>query len=273
MGWRIVAIVAALALLTLTPGSCQEETITCPGDDAEMALVPAGSFTMGSEEYFSAQPVHDVYLDAFYMDVHEVTNAQFKAFVDANSQWSKAKIDRQYAREDYLDHWTGNDFPQGQGDRPVTYVSWYAAAAYAQWAGKRLPTEAEWEKAARGPEGNRFAWGDEWDATKANVCRQVGHATEVCSYEPNAYGLCDMTGNVMEWCADRYGEDYYAQSPERNPRGPEEGEARVLRGGAWNYCESRCTNAYRFFLVRPILNRACTDFVGFRCAMDVPAEE
>ncbi len=277
MSWRIAAMAVALGVLALGPGSCQEDpapgTLTCPGDGAQMALIPAGSFMMGSDDRPAEQPIHEVSLDAFYLDVHEVTNAQFKSFVDANPQWSKPNVDPTMVNDDYLKDWTDDDFPAGEDDRPVTFVSWYAATAYARWAGKRLPTEAEWEKAARGPEGNRFAWGDTWDPTLANVCRQVGHAADVCGYESNAYGLCDMTGNVMEWCADRYDETYYARSPERNPQGPDEGDSRVLRGGAWNYCADRSSNAYRFFLVQPILNRACTDFIGFRCAMDVPAEE
>lgn len=278
MSPRITAFVATLALLAVAPGSCQEEpaeqtTVTCPGDGAPMALIPAGTFMMGSDDRPAEQPVHEVYLDAFYMDVHEVTNAQFKAFVDANPEWGRENIDPQYATDDYLRHWTADSYSEGEGDRPVIYVSWYAAAAYAEWAGKRLPTEAEWEKAARGPEGNRFAWGDTWDPTKANVCRQHERVTDVRSYDPNGYGLCDMTGNALEWCADRYDEDYYARSPERNPRGPDEGDSRVLRGGAWVYCESRSTNAYRFFMLQPILNRACADFIGFRCAMDVPVEQ
>ncbi|MFW6156007.1 MAG: formylglycine-generating enzyme family protein [Armatimonadota bacterium] len=273
MRWRMIAMMTALPLVATVPGSCQEETVVCPGDDAQMALIPAGSFMMGSDERHNARPVHEVSLDAYYMDIHEVTNEQFKAFVDANPQWSKERIDPQYATDDYLDHWVGDDYAEGEGSRPVVNVSWYAAAAYAEWAGKRLPTEAEWERAARGPEGYRFSWGGEWEPSRANVCREVGHATDVCSYEPNGYGLCDMTGNVMEWCADRYDEEYYARSPERNPQGPDEGESRVLRGGAWNYCEDRSTNAYRFFMLQPVLNRACTDFIGFRCAMDVPDEE
>jgi formylglycine-generating enzyme required for sulfatase activity len=273
-----MAMAMALTVLSLASASCQEgdapdRAITCPGDGAQMALIPAGSFMMGSDDRPAEQPIHQVSLDAFYMDVHEVTNAQFRAFVDANPRWAPGAADPTMVEDDYLAHWTGDSYPEGEGDRPVTFVSWYAATAYADWAGKRLPTEAEWENAARGPEGNRFAWGDAWDPTQANVARQFDHAIEVCSYEPNAYGLCDMTGNVMEWIADRYDETYYAQSPERNPQGPDEGESRVLRGGSWNYHEDRSTNSYRFFLVQPVLNRACTDFIGFRCAMDVPAED
>ena len=278
MSLRMLEVSLALSLLAVGPGSCQEEAlpegaITCPGDGAPMVLIPAGSFMMGSDDRPAEQPIHEVTLDAFYLDRHEVTNAQYRAFVAANPQWSRANVDPALVTDDYLRSWTGDDFPAGEDNYPVTFVSWYAAAAYAQWAGKRLPTEAEWERAARGPEGNRYGWGSDWDPSRANVARQVGRTAEVCSYPPSAWGLCDMTGNVMEWVADRYDETYYARSPEAKPKGPEEGESRVLRGGAWNYHEDRSSNAYRFFLVQPILNRACTDFIGFRCAMDVPAEE
>lgn len=277
---RIGSFAAVLALVSVAPVACQEQgtesahepAVTSPIDGAEMALIPAGPFIRGSADRLSEQPVREIYLDAFYIDVHEVTNAQFSAFVVANPQWSRENVDPAKATGSYLRHWGPEGYPEGEGNRPVVHVSWYAAAAYAEWAGKRLPTEAEWEKAARGPEGYRFAWGDEWDATRANVCRQVERVTDVRSYEPNGYGLYDMTGNALEWCADYYDEDYYAHSPERNPRGPDEGESRVLRGGAWNYCEDRSTNAYRFFMLPPMLNRAATDFIGFRCAMEAPAD-
>lgn len=266
---------ASLALGCLAASGCraQPEAIECATDLAPMRLIPAGEFAMGSEDAPNEQPVHVVSLDAFYLDAHEVTNAQYKLFVDANPQWRKDQADPSLVNEMYLAHWDGDSFPEGRGDHPVVFVSWYAAAAYAEWAGKRLPTEAEWERAARGPEGFRFAWGNDWDPTRANVARTVGDTTPVGSYEPNGFGLYDMTGNVVEWCADWYAEDWYARSPEENPTGPEEGQSRVLRGGSWNYWEAQSTNSYRFFLVPPILNRACTDFIGFRCAMDVPEEQ
>ena len=119
-----------------------------------MVLIPAGEFLMGSNDegsYDEEQPVRTVYVDAFYMDTTEVTNAQFKAFVDANPAWQKDRIEPRFAiREEYLRDWKGNNYPKGRGNYPVVYVSWYAAMAYAEWVGKRLPTEAEWEYAARG---------------------------------------------------------------------------------------------------------------------------
>ena len=114
--------------------------------------IPAGEFQMGSSNdfYHDEQPLHTVYIDAFYMDKYEVTNAQFKKFVDANRQWQKDHIKDRFHNGNYLKHWNGNNYPSGEGNHPVTFVSWYAAMAYAKWAGKRLPTEAEWEYAARG---------------------------------------------------------------------------------------------------------------------------
>ena len=130
-----------------------EEPATAMPTPEGMVLIPAGQFQMGSDNAAAdddEQPVHTVYLDAFYMDVYEVTNAQFKTFVDANPPWQKDRIDARFHDADYLRDWDGNDYPSGKADHPVTFVSWYAAMAYAQWAGKRLPTEAEWEYAARG---------------------------------------------------------------------------------------------------------------------------
>ena len=127
-----------------------------------MVLIPAGSFEMGGDVYEEEQPVHPVHLDAFYMDVYEVTNSQFKAFVDANPLWQKDKIADRFHDGEYLSDWDGTDYPSGMANYPVVFVSWYAAMAYAAWAGKRLPTEAEWEYAARGGlDGKMYPWGDD----------------------------------------------------------------------------------------------------------------
>ena len=191
-------------------------------DGVDMVLIPAGEFKMGGEYGYtfndsrsSAEPVHTVYVDAFYMDVHEVTNAQYKEFVDANPLWRKKP---ELWGDTYLPFWAGTTYQPGQDNYPVQGVHWVAAMAYAKWAGKRLPTEAEWEKAARGGlQGKKYPWGDTDDPTKANYNETVGGPTPVKSYDPNAYGLYDMIGNVSEWCLDEYDMDYYLYTSQRNP--------------------------------------------------------
>ena len=187
----------------------------------DMVLIPAGEFRMGSNDsdadaFDAEKPVHIVYIDAFYMDKYEVTNAQYKGFLDANQKWRKYRIPDKYHDGDYLKHWDGNNYPHDQGNRPVVYVSWYAAMAYAKWAGKRLPTEAEWEKVARGELANqKYPWGNSIDSSKANYASST--TTPVGNYASNSYGLYDMAGNVWEWCLDEYDEDFYYISQRRNP--------------------------------------------------------
>ena len=224
-----------------------------------MVLIPAGDFQMGREAYYDEKPMHTVYVDAFYMDTYQVTNAQYKAFVDANPQWQKDNIPDKYHAGHYLLFWSGNSYPSGEGNHPVVCVSWYAAMAYAQWAGKRLPTEAEWEKSARGGlVGKEYPWGDTIDANKANYDRNVGttpiglagSTTPVGTYAPNGYGLYDMAGNVWEWCVDGYKRDF---------------SRRVLRGGGWADTKTFLRVANRDSLPPTYTNST----YGFRCARDI----
>ena len=189
---------------------------------ASMSMIPAGRFLMGSNDSESKdreKPAHTVYIDAFYMGICPVTNADYKNFVDANPEWQKGKIQQVLHDGNYLKHWNENDYPSGKGDHPVVYVSWYAAMAYAWWSGMRLPTEAEWEKAARGGlEGEKYPWGNSNNTRKANynsnsVIRK--ETTPVKKYPMNDYGLYDMAGNVWEWCLDMY--DIYEISSNWNP--------------------------------------------------------
>ena len=250
-----------------------------------MVLIPAGTFQMGSTDedaHDDEQPVHTVHLDAFFMDIYEVTNAQFKAFVDANPQWQKDNIDDQFHWGGYLHDWTGTDYPAGQADHPVVYVSWYAAMAYANWAGKRLPTEAEWEYAARGGlAGQKYPWGDTITAADANYWdSNIQDTTPVGQYAANGYGLYDMAGNVWEWCLDAYDADFYAAS--ENSRNPIAGgepvqelrenfatiptdTSRVLRGGGW-YNSAQALRVADRDWGSP--TGAFSDF-GFRCARAV----
>ena len=220
-----------------------------PPSPEGMVLIPAGDFEMGSndeEEENDEQPVHTVYVDAFYMDAHEVTNLEYKKFLLDNPRWQKGWIEHRFDDGDYLRHWNGNDYPDGKANDPVIFVSWYAAMAYAQWADKRLPTEAEWEYAARGGlQGKKYPNGNTITPRDANYGSNVGDTTPVEKYPKNGYGLFDMAGNVWEWCLDEYEANFYFVSPHANPlSGANSVEwiidnftsvkgSRVLRGGSW----------------------------------------
>ncbi len=263
-------------------GAVQNTTPTSPRASvpAGMVLIPGGEFQMGSS-YGGGddeKPVHTVYVDAFYMDKYEVTNAQYRAFVDANPQWRKDRIPRAYHNGAYLSRWTGNRYPNGKSNHPVAYVSWFAAMAYAQWAGKRLPTEAEWEKAGRGGlVGQNYPWGNGIGSTRANFGRNVGKITPVGSYAANGYGLYDMAGNVWEWCLDEYDAGFYVRSPRRNPVSGAESPAhivnrftrvktsRVLRGGSWSGVALSLRVADRFRYPPSYTSWSS----GFRCARAV----
>lgn len=242
----------------------------------QMVMIPGGEFQMGSndvesepkeppagweewehllmqEAFHDEQPVHTVYVCPFYMDIFPVTNAQYKIFIDANPKWQKDWVTKDDTL--YLNRWNGNNYPILEANHPVRDVNWYAAMAYAEWAGKRLPTEAEWEKAARGGlVGMRYPWGNKRDSTLANSyvyeerigCYIVYHpgdvlvdynspwwyqklkkhlkkrlnktrTTIVGSYPTNGYGLYDLVGNGKQWCIDSYDVDFYSKSPQDNP--------------------------------------------------------
>jgi formylglycine-generating enzyme required for sulfatase activity len=248
-------------------------------DGAEMVLIPAGDFQMGdafNEGSSGERPVHTVYLDAFYMDKYKVTNAQYAKFLN---EYGKNTDDAGHelldiADEDCLIEKVGNTYrpKAGYENHPVIEVTWYGAAAYAQFYGKRLPTEAEWEKAARGGlVGKKYPWGDE--APKGKAASFGVHP--VGSFAPNGYGLYDMAGNVWEWCADEYDSGYYSKSPKNNPKGPgvditfknndftNVNTRCVLRGGSWNSNPFNLRCACRF--------HAPADWsfnFGFRCAQN-----
>ena len=247
----------------------------------DMVFIPAGEFRMGSRDEKAndnEKPGHTVYVDAFYMDKYLVTNAQYKAFLDASPQWQKDNILTDYHNGNYLRTWNGNNYPKDKANHPVVYVSWYAAMAYAQWVEKRLPTEAEWEKAARGGlTGKKYPWGDQIDATKANYGENIGQTTPIGEYPPNDYGLYNIVGNVWEWCVDEHILDFYATSPYQNPiAGSDINHVldnfttlktyRVLRGGSWMSIPRyvRVAPRFRFSPAHSIYN------VGFRCIRTVP---
>ena len=247
----------------------------------EMVLIPAGEFIMGSNTGDTDEvPTHAVYIDDFLMDRHPVTNDQYKAFIDDNPKWRKDRIPKKYHDGNYLKLWDDDScFPVSKSNHPVVAVSWYAAMAYAQWSEKRLPTEAEWEKAARGGLiGQTYPWGNSINKNKANYGNRWDgriatiRTTPVGSYTPNGYGLCDMVGNVREWCLDAYQSDFYVNSPRHNPIAGDSIEgildkyksvknSRVFRGGTWYYPSDYLRVSHRS---RDIPIFAVTS-VGFRC--------
>lgn len=248
------------------PGSTASPVKTITGKDcAPMVLVSAGEFTMGSrEEDESAksdeQPAHSVYLDAYYLDQDEMTTARYATFFRETKRAAPK-------------YWSDQVVKQ-RGQKPVVGVDWNDAAAYCSWAGKRLPTEAEWEKAARGTDQRLYPWGNEAPSEqRANIShccdfKAYGVLTAVGSFEQGTspYGAHDMAGNVLEWVADWYQANYYRESPDRNPTGPATGEYRVRRGGSWTSAPDDVRSADRY----GDTPSARSDDLGFRCAQDGP---
>ncbi len=242
----------------------------------EMVLLSGGTFWMGLSEKEAEKmnqlgrkdgirnarqimevemPRHKVTLKAFYIDKYEVTNQEFAAFVNETGYRPQA-------------NWVKYN-TKGREDHPVVALTWYDANAYAKWAGKRLPTEAEWEFAARGvSEQTLFPWGNKISKDLANYSSKQSYAyspintMEIGNYPANSFGLYDVAGNAGEWCADWYDEGYYSASPEENPTGPDQGENKVVRGGAWG------TPAFYLRVAsRGSFNPKYFDHrIGFRCA-------
>ncbi len=234
-----------------------------PKDGMVQAFVPAGDFLMGSNNAIDSQaysdelPQHTVYLDAFWIDRSEVTNAQYAQCVGAGQCTPPAKT-RSSSRSSY--------YGEAQyASYPVIYVDWNQAQAYCAWAGRRLPSEAEWEKAARGTDGRIYPWGNAApDQSRLNYNQNIGDTTAVGSYPSGAspYGALDMAGNVWEWVNDWYSNSYYQNSPARNPAGPDAGTARVLRGGAWDRDGRHVRSASRY----ANFPQYSYNYLGFRCA-------
>jgi formylglycine-generating enzyme required for sulfatase activity len=255
-------------------------------DGAEMVLVPAGMFVRGSDGGEPNQrPARDIWLDAFYVDVYPVSNARYRQFVeylgatDDHHACYPAEHLSSVTRE--LNHtprlWARGvrGFNEdrlvklGNANQPVVTTTWYDAYAYAGWSGKALPTEAQWEKAARGPDGRLYPWGDDWDPARLNTGLRVQCTTEIDAYPRGVspYGVHDMLGNVWEWCTDRYDRRGYVNGPLRNPTGPASGLDRVCRGGAWNYISE-----YAGATVRHAFGPGeAYEFVGFRTVLPVTA--
>jgi formylglycine-generating enzyme required for sulfatase activity len=283
-----------------------------PAETTRMLLIPGGSFDMGGDRTGMLDgelPVHTVRLRPFAIDGYATSNREFSQFVEATSYrtdaeragWSfvfrlllpeNFRPTRGVLRAPWWRVVEGASWCRPEGpdsdlrdrlDHPVVHVSWNDASTYARWAGKRLPSEAEWEFAARGGIARaQFPWGDELNPGGRHVCNvwqgdfpdrntgadgYVGTAP-VDAYEPNGYGLYNATGNVWEWCADWFDVDYYRNSPPQDPRGPEQGVARVIRGGSYLCHDSYCTR-YRVGARSRNTPDSSSGNTGFRCAADV----
>jgi iron(II)-dependent oxidoreductase len=252
----VLGAVLALVTIALAAGGSAAGKRSAPAPrDTSMVLVPAGEFVMGREGTGDSNPPHAVRLRSFTIDRYEVTNAEYAAFCRATGR-------------DLPEFWGTDRFRSGARypDHPVVLVSWRDAADYAAWRGKRLPTEAEWECAARGGlAGMQYVGGNTLDSSKVNFTRSgLKGPVPVGSFAPNGYGLYDMAGNVQEWVADRYAAEYYGSSPAEDPTGPAGGRLRVVRGGGWFTGPGCMGVAYRI-----ALPSNWVDFnVGFRCARD-----
>lgn len=238
------------------PASGLPLTIRCEADGSEMALVPAGGFVMGSDDIGNDEsPQHTVYLDTYYIDKYEITNAQFKKFCD--------KTRFQYPENPPWD----SVYFLSKPDNPVVLIHWHTAQSYLKWTGKRLPTEAEWEKAARGVDAMLYPWGNDHDLSRCNLDSskdnfQYTSPVGVFTNGISPYGCYDMIGNVTEWCNDWHEPNYYKFTVKDNPPGPEEGATRVLRGGSYkDNDEIQCARRSEASPIAVNVN------VGFRCVL------
>ncbi|MBX7173359.1 MAG: formylglycine-generating enzyme family protein [Pyrinomonadaceae bacterium] len=291
--WRKICLLLWIVLLAATLSVYGQKEKT------GMVLIKGATFEMGidkadipkfqqifnikrAELFQEATPLHKVKLSSFDLDKYEVTNTDFKKFTDKNPDWQKDKIPAEFHNGKYLQDWNGNDFPKGKENYPVVFVSWYAAVAFCQSLGKRLPTEAEWEYAARGGLKNKiFPWGDEMpDKTRANFgASQIEAATKVGSYPPNGYGLFDMAGNVWEILADEWklyptttelqvnpvvGGDFFLTDSYRQIK-----SRRALRGGSYGGAPVNLMITYR----DSHSPENAGDHVGFRCAQNAKKGE
>lgn len=306
----LAVVLAAVGLWTILPHNHRPIIQASPGtsaaeassSDSDMVLLPGGTFRMGDDFATPAdqRPAHDVSLPPLWFDRHEVTNRQFAAFVRAAGYLTTAEtqdwasvFDRQ--KKSWVKrpgaNWRHPSGPDsridGRDNFPVVQVSWYDAQAYAQWAGKRLPSEAEWEYAARaGIRGAAYPWGPQetiagryqgnywqgWFPDKDLALDGFDGLAPVASFSPNRFGLYDMAGNAWEWCRDYYAADYYRSSPDAAPPGPEQGTDRVVRGGSWLSADSDGA-AFRVAARGKRPPGSCSQDVGFRCVRNATLSE
>jgi len=236
------------------------------GDDGrEMVQIPEGPFVMGSRDDDSdpdEKPEHQVYLKSYFIDLREVIRSEYDRF---------AKMTKRVPRK--IEVFEDDPAKLLKPELPAIAVTWDDAEAYCKWAGKRLPTEAEWEKAARGERKRRYPWGDEFLQGHANIDGSEDgfrYLAPPGSFDAgrSPYGLYDMAGNVGEWVADSYDESFYQKSPYRDPKGPDQGDQRIIRGGSWRETKKNARSSKRF-QAKPWRHDIT---VGFRCAKDIDTD-
>lgn len=290
MDRKLFAIaLVTIAIASLTFWGCSKDSPTdidtVPTLTIEMITIPAGNFSMGSTASDTVRwpgtsreyPQHTVYLDAYQISKYEITNAQYKIFMDAggysdSTYWTAEGWAYRISgnrTEPYI--WTSGYYNNGIAypNHPVV-VTWYEAYAFCRWAGGHLPTEAQWEKAARGNvTANYWPWGSVWYSAKCNSCYDIWPDTFVYSSPVGSfsagkslYGVHDMAGNLWEWVNDKYQSDYYSVSPSSNPPGPDTGSDRVFRGGSWDNGDPSCRTTNR----NKLFPSASTHNIGFRLA-------
>ncbi|HPZ08676.1 MAG TPA: formylglycine-generating enzyme family protein [Candidatus Eremiobacteraeota bacterium] len=289
---KILPVVIFLIIITLS-GLVKSlaGSVTLPETreyrETEMILIPAGDFWMGSQTKqgeLDEYPQHKVYLKDYYIDKYEVTNSQYCKFL--NEKGNHRAKDKTWwlviqDQNCLIEVKNGIYIPKtGADNYPVVSVTWHGAKTYAEWMGKGLPTEAQWEKAAKSTRGNIYPWGMEWDANRCNnknmndetLCKKMinfydGRGVLPAGSFPGGasnYAVMDMAGNVAEWCYDWYDENYYKTSPYKNPTGPKTGKYKVIRGGSWENIEEknfRCSD-------RSIIDSDRGSGIGFRCILD-----
>jgi formylglycine-generating enzyme required for sulfatase activity len=289
-----VAAMPSAEGVSMTPASNDATVIPADMHPEDMQLIRGGRFLMGTDDALPVEaPVHQVLVKDFWIDPHTVTVVEFAQFVEATGYKTESEtlgwsgvfdVEAGSWKKVNGANWLHPEGPSSSASvrEPVTQVSWNDAAAYATWAKKRLPTEAEFEYAARGGlTEKKYAWGNELSPQgryQANWWQ--GHFPDrntgadgfmgrapVGSFPANGYGLYDMTGNVWEWCADRFSEDYYRVSPAANPQGPNSGEDRVIRGGSWLCSDNYCTG-YRVAARNHTAPDTGLNNLGFRCVRD-----
>lgn len=276
---QVIKILVVIGLTLATAFAVEAPPLSIKGrDGAPMVLVPGGKFLMGSKEGDGANdehPIHEVYLDNFYIDQYEVSVKRYSHFLNKTSHPNPSEAKRDlWGPNARMASWEGVDLKR-DAQKPIVDIDWNSAKSYCQWAGKRLPTEAEWEKAARGSDGRTYPWGRARPESHIANFKNWGphpiyahklHPIDSFEQGKSPYGAYNMGGNAPEWVADWYARDYYKVSPKKNPQGPLTGERKVYRGGSYTG---------QFWEMRSALRQAVFPAgfayeMGVRCAKDAP---